>query len=214
MALNKFKFKRLSLLVAVILFSLSMLSCQSTITTAPRLRDNNMDIINYQDFFLDTVSTGLNTSVRGTIFAKYNENDKSKLHVQIVSWVEIDRNDPRGVSFDIPRGWYVSAINTSFPEGNPKPENYTSVWYKEYFNQYPEKGEPIWVQIGGTDVSHIGDAYGQGNVIIEIDPISANQDQPENINIDINAGPQSPFQPFNQKEITVPLKVDYRTTSP
>jgi hypothetical protein len=157
-------------------------SCQSVAT--PIVNKNNTDVISYREFFLDTNSLELDTSVRGTVFVKQIGNNSSKYEIQIVSWVEIDPGDGRGIGFYVPRGWAVSGIDTSFPEGNLNPELYTSIWSNKYFEQHPEKGQPTWIQIGGREPTRLDDAYGQGNVIITLISDFDKEGVPDDIEIE------------------------------
>jgi hypothetical protein len=202
----------LLLFILAILLTLNVVACRE-ITNVPHLQSSNMEVINYRNFYLDSAATGQNTYVRGSIFTKQNKQNKANYHLQIVSWIEIDPQDIGGVTFHIPAGWYVSSINTDFPQGNSKPEDYTSVWYNNYYNQTPETGKPIWIQVGGIEMTHRADAFGKGNVIIEIEPISLKDIPPDDFEIKITVGPRSPNS-LNQQTIALSLPVDYRTLSP
>jgi hypothetical protein len=192
----------LSILLGFVLLSLTALSCiQRTLPSSPV----NNDVLNFKDFYLTAESVKLNTNVKGTIFVKRNGENADKKHIQISARVEIDPRDWGGVSFYFPQGWNVSGITSDYPQGNPGPERYTTT--------LSSGGEARLVYIGNSKMSASSNG-GEGDIIIDLDPVSTNKDLPEDLVITVGVGSEGEVvvNPVSQK-IMVPLNIDYRTPS-
>jgi hypothetical protein len=106
--------KRLLVFLLLGFLSVTLISCgkgnQSTIVP------QNSDVIYYEDFFLNTDSVGLNTSVIGTVYLKGDIKNAQDRRIQIIAWVEIDPLDWGGVIFNVVgHGWKVSSVEKSHP---------------------------------------------------------------------------------------------------
>jgi hypothetical protein len=179
--MKRISWKYITALVIVLVISLMALSCTSPVTPSSHV---NNDTISYRDFSLRAESVNLDTLTRGTIFVRGNKEKSGERRVQISAWVEIDAADWGGVSFSIPLGWEVPSIVSDYPQGNPKPETYTSMLQTE---SKLETYNRI-VEIGCTIHGAAKPQGGQGNVIIELVPKSAKQDIGENLEILIGVG--------------------------
>jgi hypothetical protein len=124
----------------------------------------NEKIIISKDFYVNSESTELESSVRGTVFLSGAEGAPD--HAQIIAFVDIDLKDWGGAVFYIPKNWLISSITSSYPEGeNEKtPEDYVTIWSCS-------ETEYEWssmIEIG-TDRSYTPTGAGKGTVIIELD---------------------------------------------
>lgn len=128
------------------------------------IRINN-GIIRSIDFDISSGSEGQNTSATGTVFISGEGETPEK--ISIVARIEIDPEDSGGVVFDIPPGWKVSAVTSSYPEnyGQTKPGDYASIWTTT-------DPEPEWntmVEIG-RDHGNLPAGSGTGTVVIDLVP--------------------------------------------
>lgn len=123
----------------------------------------NADVIQIKDFSVKSVSSGLNTSAKGTIFIKGAEGISE--NVQIVALVEIDPNDWGGVVFDIPKGWQITGIKSSYPENmtSASPEDYISTWT----TADPDYEWSAMIEVG-RDRSYTQTKGGNGTVVIDL----------------------------------------------
>jgi hypothetical protein len=202
--MKKISLKYLPMLVIVFLISLTVLSCHNPII--PSYSSNN-DVINYREFYLSAENVSLDTFTRGTIFVRGDIEKPEERRVQIAAWVEIDTADWGGVSFNIPQGWEVTHIASDYPQGNPKPETYTSTLRTESENV---KYHRI-VEIGCTRHGAAKPQGGKGNLIIELAPESPEQELPENVEILIGVGSKDDYilNPVHET-FEVLLNIDYR----
>lgn len=195
------------LLISVMLLSLLFLSCNGE-TTIPQLDNSNRGVINYLDFALDTDSINLNTDITGTIYIKTRDDLNDIPFIEIVSWINIDSRDWAGVEFGIPKELYVTSVSTSYPRGDPKPEEYAIVWYNNYYYENPEQGNHIWIQIGESKGSDRVRG-GQGSIIIELDFLG--KQIPDSVDILVGAGSQGETTAYPCYEILqIPVNSDYR----
>ncbi|OBZ17644.1 hypothetical protein A7975_07275 [Bacillus sp. FJAT-26390] len=67
-----------------------------------------------KSFRVNSESTDLNTTAKGTAFVKGNKAGVEQ--IQIVASIEVDPIDWGGVSFYIPDTWFISNIVSSYPE--------------------------------------------------------------------------------------------------
>jgi hypothetical protein len=126
----------------------------------------NEKIIQSKDFRVNSDSTELETSVRGTVFLSGEEGVPK--HAQIVALVEIDPDDWGGVVFYISDKWHISSITSSYPEDKKEkiPEDYASVWTT------PEATKHGWnkmIEIGRDQHRWTPTGGGKGAVVIELD---------------------------------------------
>jgi hypothetical protein len=173
--------KYLPALVIFMAISLTAVSCGNTAGTPARV---NQNIIASWSFSLDASSVNLTTKASGTIFAESNDAGKNNRKVVISAHVEIDTADWGGVSFNIPKGWEVSAITSDYPQGKSDPQSYASTLYTG-----STQGEyQRVVEIGNTKHGAAEPQGGQGTVIIELQPMPGNQNPGDSMEIGIAVG--------------------------
>jgi hypothetical protein len=140
----------------IVFLSLAGFSCSnnnvSTINT-------NEGVINSKDFYVSSNSTALKTSARGTIFVEKDKSNNYK--AQIVAWVEVDPMDWGGVEFDIPFGWEITNITSSYPNSSNNIDKF------ETFDQVSSKWNQF-VDIGRAWNYDVPSGGGNGSVIIEL----------------------------------------------
>jgi len=142
----------------------------------------NDSIIKTSGFNISSSSTELNTSAKGTVFAKgINGNVEN---IQIIALIEIDYNDWGGVTFYIPDDWNISSITSSFPENESQknPGDYistlTTADSKYELNKMIEIGKNRnYIPMGG----------GMGTVVIDLS-LEDVEDKPETFNMVIGVG--------------------------
>jgi hypothetical protein len=142
----------------------------------------NEKIVQSKSFSVNSDSTDLNTSAKGTVFIRGDEGIVE--HIQIVASIEIDPNDWGGVAFYIPEKWYISNILSSYPEKTQsKPVDYVATWT-------PAETEYEWSAIieVGRDGSYRPTGGGTGTVLINIVPDKNVIHQPETFNIAVAVG--------------------------
>lgn len=125
--------------------------------------ETNEKLIYSEDFYVNSKSTDLATSVRGTVFLSGVEGILE--HAQIVSMIEIDRDDWGGGVFYIPNKWHISSITSSYTEDeNEKiPEDYVAIWTPDD----PEYEWSAMIEID-RDHSYASTGGGKGTVVIEL----------------------------------------------
>ena len=123
----------------------------------------NENIIKMKSFSINSDSTEMNTSAKGTIYLK--EVEGILKNIKIIAWIEIDPNDWGGVTFYIPRKWSVSSIISSYPENKTQaiPADYVSTWItgstKYEWNSMVQIGRKgMYIPTGG----------GTGTVVIDL----------------------------------------------
>ena len=122
----------------------------------------NEDVIQIKNFSINSESSDVNTWAKGTIFVKGAGGVPE--HVQIVAFIEIDPGDWGGVSFDIPKGWEISGITSSYPENNTQtPADYVSTWT----TTDPDYGWNKRIEVG-IDRGFTQTKGGSGTVVIEL----------------------------------------------
>jgi hypothetical protein len=133
---------------------LATASCRQANNT-PNPYEPNGNIASFKDFYLAAASTDLSTYVRGTVFI-YGQTDKSTKAI-ITVWVVVDPQDFGGIIIDLPNGWSVTSLVSSYPE------NYIHLW--EGAAAKPNKELQI-----GSDVGPVLTGVGQGNVVLTLEP--------------------------------------------
>ncbi|WP_202080437.1 hypothetical protein [Caldalkalibacillus salinus] len=136
----------------------------------------NEKVDQIRDFSVNTDSTDLNTSVKGTVFIRGEEGIPE--HVQIVASIEIDPNDWGGVAFYVPDKWYISNIKSSFTanETQSKPRDYVSTWTTE------EHERNAFIEVGRDT------GGGTGTLVIDIVPDQNVINPSETFNISVSVG--------------------------
>ncbi|HWQ70943.1 MAG TPA: hypothetical protein VN370_01350 [Desulfitobacteriaceae bacterium] len=123
----------------------------------------NKNIIQVKDFSVNSDSTKLNTSAKGTIFITGTEGIPE--HVKIVVRIEIDPDDWGGVAFYIPKKWNIFNIISSYPEKKAQaiPADYVSTWYtaSERYEYY------TFIEIGRNH-TYKPTGGGTGTVVIDL----------------------------------------------
>ncbi|GMQ60744.1 hypothetical protein AN1V17_51470 [Vallitalea sediminicola] len=143
----------------------------------------NKDIIQVRSFGVNSYSTEMNTSAKGTVFIKGEESIPE--HVQIISWIEIDPDDWGGVAFYIPDQWQISNITSSYPENEAQ---MTSADYVATWSTTDSKYELNTMIEIGRDRSYIQTGGGTGTVMIDLVLDKNVKVQPETFNIMISVG--------------------------
>jgi hypothetical protein len=143
----------------------------------------NEDVIQIKNFNVNSESSGVNTSAKGTIFVKGAGGVPE--HVQIVALIDIDPDDWGGVAFDIPAGWQISGITSSYPENNSiaAPADYITTWTTADSDY--EWNSRIEV---GRDRGYTQTISGSGTVVIELVPIDDEIAGTETFNIMVEVG--------------------------
>ncbi|MCT4544590.1 MAG: hypothetical protein N4A63_13685 [Vallitalea sp.] len=152
------------ILISILIIILTIVLITSTKKNNNSINETlvNENLIKAEGFSINSVATELNTSAKGTIFIK--EVDGNKKHVKIITWIEIDPNDWGGITFYIPKEWFVSNIISSYPENKNATisQNYVAKWVtagKEWYN--------CMVDVG-RNRSYIPDGGGIGTVVIDL----------------------------------------------
>ena len=126
----------------------------------------NKDVIQIKKFSVNSESSDVNTSAKGTIFVK--GAGEVPENVQIVALIAIDPDDWGGVSFDIPTGWQISGITSSYPENDSiaTPADYVSTWT----TADPDYEWNSRIEVG-RDRGFTQTKGGTGTVVIELVPV-------------------------------------------
>jgi hypothetical protein len=199
--------KYVAIFLVLTLFGLISISCRGASSNPPY--QVNTELINFKDFFISAESINLGTSVRGTIFVKGDIKNPKERIIQIAAWVEVDPNDWGGVGFYIDHPWKVTSVSTDFPQGNTKPEQQFRIFTSG------DPSAPLYLTIGNSKDSPSNGRGGKGSVIMELGPISSEQNLPENLEMTVGVGSKGEnIQNPVSETIMVPLNVDYRTPTP
>ncbi|MGO4543120.1 hypothetical protein [Paenibacillus sp. 2TAB19] len=128
----------------------------------------NEKVVQVKSFSVNSESTELQTSVKGTLFIK-SDKDVAE-HIQIVASIKIDPKDWGGIGFYIPDKWYISNIQSSYPENKSKIKlsDYVSTWT-------PTEKNYKWSGIVEVGRAHnfISTGGGTGFVVIDLMPKKA-----------------------------------------
>lgn len=155
----------LSVIIIMILIITIISGCKQDLDN-PEQVTTNEKIIQSKDFHVNSDSTELETSVRGTVFLSGEEGVRE--HAQIVALVEIDPDDWGGVVFYISDKWHISSITSSYPEDKKEkiPEDYVSVWTTV---EETKHGWNKMIEIGRDTSRFTPTGGGKGAVVIELD---------------------------------------------
>jgi hypothetical protein len=145
----------------------------------------NENIIQSKDFYVDSVSTELETSVRGTVFLSGKEGIPE--NAQIVALIDIDPDDWGGVGISISDKWDISSITSSYPENKKEkiPETYVSVWTTAEVTKH---GWNKMIEIGRDTNRFTPTGGGKGVVVIELDINKETNTTPDVFSMTIEVG--------------------------
>jgi hypothetical protein len=155
----------LSVIIIIILIITICSGCNQDFDKLDEVTTNEK-IIQSKEFHVNSDSTELETSVRGTVFLSGEEGIPE--HVQIVALIEIDPDDWGGVGINISDKWHISSITSSYPEDKKEkmPENYVSVWTTSVVTKH---GWNKIIEIGRDTSRFTPTGGGKGVVVIELD---------------------------------------------
>jgi len=178
------KIKTLFILLAVMMIAIAAIllpGCQQR--NNPAIVKVNEKIIQIKDFSVNSDSTELKTSAKGTIFVKGAEGVPE--HIQIVVWIEIDPDDRGGVAVYVPKKWYIANVISSFPEKKAEaiPGQYVSSWATASDDYKWQK----FIEIGRTAARLTPKGGGAGTVVIDLVPENTIQ-QSETFDITVTVG--------------------------
>ncbi|CEO88178.1 hypothetical protein [Syntrophaceticus schinkii] len=179
------KIKAIYILLTVLIISMITIllsGCHQSNISADMIIANEK-IIQVKDFSVNSNSTTLKTSAKGTIFVKGTEGVPE--HIQIVARIEIDPDDWGGVAFYIPKKWNVSSISSSYPENKAQaiPADYVSTWFTASDRYKWQKSVEI-----GRDRSYRPTGGGTGTVVINLVPDTNAMQQSETFDITVEVG--------------------------
>lgn len=144
----------------------------------------NEKIIQIKDFSVNSDSTELNTSAKGTMFVKGTEGVPE--HIQIIAQIEIDPQDWGGVVFYVPKKWNIANIISSYPEKKAQaiPADYVASWSTASEDYKWQKMVEI-----GTSHNWRPTGGGTGTVVIDLVPDEKNAiQQSETFDITVAVG--------------------------
>jgi hypothetical protein len=172
-------------LVIIIILLMSIISgCKQDLDNSNQVI-TNQKIIKFKDFRVNSESTELETSIRGTVFLSGKEGVPE--HAQIVAMIEVDPKDWGGVGIQLTDKWNISSITSSYPEEkkDKTPVDYTSVWTtagetEHGWNKRIEIGRDttLWTPTGG----------GKGTIVIELDINEKNKSNSEVFSMTVGVG--------------------------
>lgn len=142
----------------------------------------NENIVHIQSFDISSNAEDIQTSVNGTIFVERNEEFPT---IQIIASVDIDSTDWGGITFYIPKNWYVSNIMSSYPESTeskiPKDNIVILTTGK------PDYEYNTMIQIGRQHENTTNNG-GSGTVVFDIVPGNEKLQSEDLVNIMISLG--------------------------
>lgn len=150
---------------------------------------SNENIIAIEHFKVTALKAELKTAVEGTVFAKGTAENIESL--QIVASMELDPLDWAGIAFNLPAGWIISDMNSSFSldhaaAKDPTDYDYVHIWT----TAEPNEKRPTIVEIANarsTDYAPLG--AGHGTIVIELVPIER-LDEQSSVNFSVSVGSQ------------------------
>ncbi|GAA0343768.1 hypothetical protein GCM10008967_37780 [Bacillus carboniphilus] len=155
---------RIFLIFIIILLPVGIIGCQKETEKSEQVSINHQIIIS-KEFQVNSDSTDLNTSVKGTIFLSGEESAVER--AQIVAMINIDPEDWGGVMFSIHKNWNISSFTSSYPEdeNEENPEDYVSVWTT---TEETRHGHNKMIEIGRGHQRWTPTGGGGGTVVIEL----------------------------------------------
>ena len=163
----------------------------------------NENIVHIQSFDISSDATNIRTSVNGTIFVKRFEKLPT---IQIIASIDIDSNDWGGITFYIPKNWYVSNIMSSYPESTESKILKDSIAILT--TGKPDYEYNTMIQIGRQH-ENITNYGGSGTVVFDIVPGNEKLQREDLVNIVISLGTDSDnISGTDWIEIPVILKED------
>jgi hypothetical protein len=155
----------LSVIIIMILITIIFSGCNQELDS-PDVVTANEKIIQSKDFYVNSDSTELKTSVRGTVFISGDEGVPE--HAQIVALIEIDPDDWGGVGIHLSDKWNISSITSSYPKDKREKiaEDYVSVWTTA---EETKHGWNKIIEIGRDTSRYTPTGGGKGTVVIDLD---------------------------------------------
>ncbi|MGI5859754.1 MAG: hypothetical protein ACOX8P_10645 [Tepidanaerobacteraceae bacterium] len=155
--------KRYIMILVLVCMMISLSACGNSNRTGKNDIMVNQNIILERGFSVNSNSTEMNTSAKGTVYVKGAEGVSEQ--VQIIAWIEIDPNDWSGVTFYIPNNWHITNITSSYPERKiqTKTADYVATWT----NAETEYEWNTMVRVGRGH-SYIPTGGGTGTVVIDL----------------------------------------------
>jgi len=172
---------KLFLIWLITLFTIIISGCNQEIEKNEEITTND-NIIQFKDFYVNSESTKMKTSVKGTIFLSGDEGNPKK--AQIVASINVDPDDWGGVVFYVPSQWNISSITSSYPDvkNDKDPKDYVATWTtsdtKYDLNKMIEIGTNRYKQTVG----------GKGSVVIELDMNEEKMELSDSIKILVGVG--------------------------
>lgn len=173
-----------------VLFGVFIITVIATLLFGCRQNNNsfekplvNENIIGIKDFSVNSDSTELNTSAKGTVFIQGVEGIPE--HIKIVALIEIDPDDWGGVYIYIPRKWNIESITNSYPENEAQANSYKYV--STCFTAAEKYEWNKWIEIGRSS-SYEPTGGGTGTVVIDLVADKDAVQQSETFNIMIAVG--------------------------
>ncbi|RKP47900.1 hypothetical protein D7Z26_22055 [Cohnella endophytica] len=194
------------ILLAVLIIIVTVVIFQLSSRQEKSFRDTtvNEKVIQTKSFHVNSASTDLKTSAKGTVYVR-GDNGKAE-HIQIVAWIEIDSDDWGGVAFYIPDKWHVSNIISSYPDNGTrlKPADYVSTWTTA-------SGHSEWrtmIEVG-RDRSYKPTGGGTGTVMIDIIPDENGPHHPEvsKIGVEVGSNEKEGQKMMGTDSIEIPLSL-------
>lgn len=146
------------LLVLALFFSTS---CNNDKSNDENTAINN-NIVRIEEFEVSTQHSESNTTAKGTVYVRGNENS---VDVTVVAAVEIGKEDWGGVSFYIPEGWTIANVLSSYPERSDLDTvcNNAAIWN----TADAESKWKSFIEIG-RDRTYIPTGGGTGTVVLDL----------------------------------------------
>ncbi len=137
----KIKIKNILLAIMIIpMLTVLLIGCHQSNNPADKTTVNEK-IIQIKDFSVNSDSTELNTSAKGTMFVKGTEGVPE--HIQIIAQIEIDPQDWGGVVFYVPKKWNIANTSAVIPKRKPRPYPRT-MWHHGLLLLKTTNGKKWW----------------------------------------------------------------------
>lgn len=161
----------------------------------------NEEMIQIQNFNITSESTNLQTSANGTIFVKSTDGVPV---IQIIASIEVDSNDWGGVTFYIPKNWYISNIKSSYPESKTQKIPRSNI--ATFTTGDPDYKHNTMIRIGRDHNKENPTGGGTGTVVIDIFPDSEVINTDEIVHIIIALGTDG-SRIMETDSVKVPIKL-------
>jgi predicted transcriptional regulator len=150
---------------------------------------SNENIISIERFQVTAIKAGLATAVEGAVFAKGTSENVESL--QIAASMELDPLDWAGIAFNLPAGWKIYDMNSSFSLDHAAAQNPTNYDFVHTWTT-PEPNEkwPTIVEIANAKTNNYTPfGAGRGTIIIDLVPIKR-LDEQTSVNFSVSVGSQ------------------------